>query len=122
MGGQTGRTVGLAEGFLRGSALVHGVLEAMCREVEVPFHWGQEDLDQGVKVGEDLWGEALGSRGAGVPRVREGEVSCDLADEVHQGRLGVVDRHQGEDSSCSEAAEGSSYYVVEAALLVQAED
>ena len=77
-------------------------------------------MDRGVKVGRDLEGEALGSREAGVPRVREGKASCDLA-EVHRGHLEAVDQHQGEDSSCSEVVEGSSYYVVEAAPLVQEE-
>ena len=92
----------------------------MCREAAAPYRWGQEDLDRGVKVSQDLEGEVLGSREAEVPCVREGGVSCDPAEEVHRGRLGGADRHQGEGSSCSEAAEGSSHYVVGTAPLVQA--
>ena len=120
MEGQTGRAVDLAKGVLQDGALVRGVLEAVCQEAEVPLRWGQEDLDRGVKVDRDLGGEVLGSREAGVPCFREGEVSCDLA-EVHRGRLGGAGRHQGEDSTCSEVAEGSPYYVVEGVLLVRAE-
>ena len=118
---QTGRAVDLAEGVLQDGALVRGVLEAVCQEAGVPLHWGQGDLDRGVKVDRDLGGEVPGSQEAGVPCFREGEVSCDRAEEVHRGRLGGVGRHQGEDSTCSEAAEGSPYYVVEGVLLVRAE-
>lgn len=56
-----------------------------------------------------------------VPCVREGTASYDLVEGVRRVRLKVADRHQGEDSSCSEAAGDSSYYVVEAAPFVQGE-
>lgn len=74
-----------------------------------------------MKVGQGLWGEVLENREAGAPCVRDGVASCNLAEEVHWDRLEVADQPQGEDSSCSEAAGGSSYYVLEAAPFVQAE-
>lgn len=43
-------------------------------------------------------------------------------EEVHLDRLEAADRHQGEDSSCSEAAGDPSYYVVKEVPFVQAED
>lgn len=46
---------------------------------------------------------------------------CDLAEGVHQNRLGAADRDQEGDSSCSEVPGGSSYYVVETAPFVQVE-
>ena len=75
--------------------------------------------DQGTKVGRDLLREVLDSQDEGVPYVQEGAASCDPAGEVHQDRRGTADQHQGEDSSGSEAAGGSSYYVVGAAPFVQ---
>ena len=75
-----------------------------------------------MKVGWVLWGDVLDNREAGVPCVREGAASYDLAEEDHRDRPEAVDRHQGEDSSYSEAAGGSSYYVTEAVPFVQAED
>lgn len=68
-----------------------------------------------MKVGRDLLGEVLHNREAEVPCIQGEAASCDLAEGVHW------DQHQGEDSSCSEAAGGSSYYVVEVVPLVQAE-
>jgi hypothetical protein len=50
---------------------------------------------------------------AEIPCIQGREVSCDLAEGVHQ------DQRQGEDSCRYEAAGGSSYYVVEAVPLVQ---
>ena len=47
--------------------------------------------------------------------------SCDLVEGVHQGRQEAADQRQGVDSSCSDAAGGLSYYVVEVAPSVQAE-
>jgi hypothetical protein len=83
---QTGRVVDLAKEVLRDFAQVQGVLKAVCQEAEVPFRWGRGDLDQGVKVDRDREGEGevLDSREAGVPCVREGAASCDLAGEVHR--------------------------------------
>ena len=54
MGVQAGRAVDLAKEVLRDVALIQGVLEAMCQEVEVPFHLDPGDLDQDVKVGQAL--------------------------------------------------------------------
>lgn len=105
---------------LRGAAPVQGVLEEIPK-VEVPFHWGRGGLDQGVKVGGDLWLEALDNQEAGAPCVRE-EASCDLAEGVHRNHQETADQDRGEDSSCSETAGGSSYYVVEVAPFVQVED
>ena len=111
----------LAKEVLLGVALALGILGGTHRKVEARFHWGQKCVDQGVKVGRDLSGEVLDSRGVGVPSVREGAASCDPVEGVRQGRREVGEQHQGEDSSCSEAEGGSSYYVVEGAQSVQVE-
>ena len=87
--------------------------------MEVPSRWGQGDLDQGVKVGRNLLGDFLDNPEVGVPCVREGAPS---AEGAHRDRLEAAGRHQGEGSSCSETAGGSSYYVVEVASFVQGED
>ena len=54
MAGATGRVVDLAKEDPRDVVLVQGVLEAMCREAEVPSREDQENSDQGVKVGRVL--------------------------------------------------------------------
>ena len=81
---QTGRVVDLAKEVRWDFAQAQGVLKAVCQEAEVPFRWGRGDLDQGVKVDRDREGEVLDNREAGVPCVREGAASCDLAGEVHR--------------------------------------
>ena len=119
---QAGRVFDLANDVLRGAALVQGTPGAAYREVGAPFRWDREGLDQGVKVDQDLWGNVLNNREAGVPCVQEGVASCDLAEEDHWDRPETGDQHQGEDSSCSEGSGGSSCYVVEAAPFDQGED
>ena len=51
---QTGRAFDLVKGVHRVVALVQEVQEVVYQEREVLFRWGQENLDQGVKVGRDL--------------------------------------------------------------------
>ena len=47
---QAGKAVDLVKEVPRDIALVQRVLETVCLEVEVPFHWDLEGSDQGVKV------------------------------------------------------------------------
>lgn len=101
--------------------VLRGAVPEETRRVVVPSHWGRKSLDRSVKVGGDLWGKALDNREAGAPCVQE-EASCDSAEGVHRNHQEAADQHQGEDSSCSETAGGSSYYVVEVAPFVQVED